>query len=77
MQQKNSKYTIKSIKTDKLNLAYNIKNNKFILLDVDKIVLNNNIVSKFEIEYLQNNNYNLLFYHNKNKLKRNYTYIFI
>ena len=41
MQQKNSKYTIKSIKTDKLNLAYNIKNNTFILLDVDKIVLNN------------------------------------
>lgn len=76
MEQKNSKYTIKSIKTDKLNLAYNIENNIFILLDIDKTVLNNNIVSKFELEYLHENNYNLLFYHKKKQIKKEIILIF-
>ena len=47
MNKNNYDYSIKNIKTDDLIFTYNISSDKFILLDKDKIIINDNIIKNF------------------------------
>ena len=60
MNKNNYDYSIKNIKSDELVLTYNVSSDKFILLDKDKIIINDNFIKKFQLHPISTNNYYLV-----------------
>ena len=61
---KNYLYIIKNVKSPELILVYNVLNNNFILLDKNKIIINDNYISNFELHYIREQDYNLVYTYN-------------
>lgn len=76
MNKNNYDYSIKNIKTDDLIFTYNISSDKFILLDKDKIIINDNIITKFQLHPISANNYYLVIHINKKIIKKEVILIF-
>lgn len=73
---KNYLYTIKNIKTSELILNYVISEKKFILLDKNATVINDNYISKFELQYINNNTYYLIYKYNYKKYFKKVKFVF-
>jgi len=69
-------YTIQNIKLDNLILTYNVANDMFILLDKDKIIINDQIINKFIIELISENTYNLVMKYKNKIIKKKIILIF-
>ena len=67
---KNYLYIIKNVKSPELILVYNVSNNNFILLDKNKIIINDNYISNFELHYITEQDYNLVYTYNNKKYKK-------
>tara|TARA_Y100000591_G_scaffold332006_1_gene367773 strand:+ start:1190 stop:1627 length:438 start_codon:yes stop_codon:yes gene_type:complete len=73
---KNYLYTIKNVKTSELILNYIVSENKFILLDKNALVINDNYISKFELQYINDNTYHLIYTYNHKKYIKKVKFIF-
>ena len=73
---KNYLYTIKNVKTSELILNYIVSENKFILLDKNALVINDNYISKFELRYINDNTYDLIYTYNHKKYIKKVKFIF-
>ena len=69
-------YTIQNIKLDNLILTYNVVTDMFILLDKDKIIINDQIINKFNIELISENTYNLVMKYKNKVIKKEVILIF-
>ena len=72
----NNEYSIKNIKADDLLLTYNVSNDKFFLIDNNKVINNENYIKKFQIEYISHNNYSLIFKKGNKIIKKEIILIF-
>ena len=73
---KNYLYIIKNVKTPELILVYSILDNNFILLDKNKIIINDSYISNFELQYIDKETYNLIYKYNYKKFKKEIKLIF-
>ena len=64
---KNYLYIIKNVISHELLLVYNISENKFILLDKNKMIVNDSYISNFELHYVNDISYNLVYKYNDKK----------
>tara|TARA_Y100000816_G_C26108264_1_gene590027 strand:- start:8988 stop:10409 length:1422 start_codon:yes stop_codon:yes gene_type:complete len=76
MNDKNYLYTITNVKNKMLMLTYSILENKFLLLDKNKIVINDSFINKFELHYINTNKYKLVYKYNDKTYKKNIKLIF-
>ena len=63
-------YIIKNVKSPELILVYNLLNNNFLILDKNKIIINDNKIINFELHYIREQDYNLVYTYNNKKYKK-------
>ena len=72
----NKKYLIKNLKTDSHILCYNIKDNNFLLINKNTHILNEDFIYKYELEYIKENTYYLIYIHKNKTHKQEITFVF-
>ena len=73
---KNYLYIIKNVISPELILVYNISENKFILLDRNKMIINDSYISNFELHYIDDISYNLVYKYKDKKYVKHIKLVF-
>ena len=76
MQDKTNLYIIKNVQNEDLLLTYNISEKKFLLLDKNTPIINSMFVNTFMLEFINNQEYNLIYTYNEKKHNINIKLVF-